>query len=72
MEDEHQEQVNIAKPHIKIMLENIQPIQSAPYRAEPKAQDFRKAVINKNLLQKVVESVQTEWAAPTIFAPKKD
>lgn len=34
--------------------------------------EFEKTKIDKILAENIIESAQTEWAAPIVFAPKKD
>lgn len=62
----------ITKHHIELTPESIQPIQSAPYQARPKARKCEEAEINKMQLLKVIEPVKIEWVTPMVIAPKKD
>lgn len=72
MWDGHLGQVRIAKCRIELTDECIQPTHSAPHPVEPESRKFEKAEIHKMLLQRLIDSAQTEWVAPTVFAPKKD
>lgn len=48
------------------------PVHLAPYQVGPKDHEFRSIEINRILKQKVIEPATTGWAAPIVFAPKKD
>ena len=71
MWDGHLGRVSIAKHRIELQP-GARPSYSAPYRAGPKARDFEKSEIDKMLKAGVIEPAKTEWAAPIVFAPKKD
>lgn len=47
-------------------------ISSAPYRWDPKTREFENDEIDKIPEQHVIESSQTEWVAPNVFAHKID
>lgn len=68
----HREQVNMAKLDNEFTSENTHPTLSVPQQARPRARDFEKVEIDKKLAQKVNKPVQTKWAAPNAFTPKKD
>lgn len=72
MWDKDLAQVNIEKHCIELTSENLEPIQSTPYLAGPKARQFEKAEFENILSQKVIEPTQTEWAAPIVTASKTD
>lgn len=48
------------------------PIRSFPYRPGPEAREIEKEEINELVSMNFAEPVQSEWASPTVFAPKKD
>ena len=64
--------ITAAKHRIDLDPVDSRPIHSAPYRAGPKAREFEKQEIQKMLAMNVIEPAQSEWAAPIVFAPKKD
>lgn len=65
-------QTNIVKHCIERTRKNTQPVRSAPYRAGPKTEGFKKVGIDKMLWQKVIEPAMTKWHASIVFAPRKD
>lgn len=71
MWDGHLGRISVAKHRIDLMSGST-PVHSAPYRAGPKVREFQRTKINRMFEQEVLESVTTEWAAPIVFAPKKD
>lgn len=62
----------MAKRRIEPLDDNTQPVHSATYRAEPKTLELGKIKIDKMLKDNITEPAETEWAAPIVFAPKKD
>ena len=64
--------ITAAKHRIDLDPPDSIPIHSVPYRAGPKAREFEKQEIQKMLSMNVIEPAQSEWAAPIVFAPKKD
>lgn len=61
-----------AKHRIELTLTDIRPINSALYPAVPKTREFEKTWITEIFRTNVIESAQSEWASPILFAPKKD
>lgn len=72
MWDEHLGKLNIANYRIELTPENIQLINSVPYRAVLKAREFQNTEFEKMRAQNVTEPDQTERAAPMLFAQKKN
>lgn len=65
-------QIETAKNSIELISQEIFPIKTASYWAEPKEREFRKTEIDKMLCMNVIEPPQIEWASPIVSAPKKD
>lgn len=61
---------------VKLCLETtapvLRPINSALYRAGPKARKIKKTEIDKMLQMNDIEPAQSEWTSPILFSPKKD
>lgn len=70
--DGHLGCITTATHPIEMIDPTTRPVDSAPYRAEPKTREFEKLETKKMLGDNVLEAAQTEWAAPIVFAPKKD
>lgn len=66
------ERIHVVKCCIELELSNQRPIHLMPYGARPKARAFKNKEIEPMLADKVLETAQTEWAAPIFFAPKED
>ena len=54
------------------LVDNARPFRSPPYRAGPKTRELEQAEVDKQLKAGVIEPAYSEWAAPVLFAPKKD
>ena len=54
------------------LVPNARPFKSPPFRAGPKMRELIDFEVNKQLKAGVIEPSQSEWAAPVLFAPKKD
>lgn len=65
-------QISIAKQRAKLSPSDAKSIHSAQYWAGPKARKFEKHEIDKMLSEGVLHPDQTKWAAPIVFAAKKD
>lgn len=63
--------ISIAKHRIEL-LSNSNPNHSIPYQTCLSVRKFQQLEFEKMLSQNVIEPAQTEWAAPIVFAPKKD
>lgn len=56
MEDVRLGCILIGKPHMELTAPDRRPINSAPYRAGPKARKFEKEEIDKTLFMNVIEA----------------
>ena len=55
------------------LVPDTKPFRSVPYRAGIRMRDIEKAEVDKMVEQGVaVPAPPTDWAAPVVFAPKKD
>lgn len=64
-------QTSIAKLRIELLPDpNLVP--SAPYQAGPTVREIQRIEIEEMLFHDGTAPVQTEWAATTVFATKKD
>ena len=63
--------INITEHQIDL-IEGARPSKAAPYRAGPKTRQLEEFEVKKQLEADVIEPAQSEWAAPVLFAPKKD
>ena len=63
--------INTVKHRIDL-VPGARPFKSAPYRAGPKTRELEEFEIDKQLKAGVIEPSNSEWAAPVLFAPKKD
>lgn len=70
--DGHLGKINFAKHQIEFLLAEEMPNFSTPYCAGSKARELEKNGIDKILSERVVEPAHTEWAAPSVFTPKKN
>lgn len=68
----HLGRISVTKPRIKLLDDNTQPVDSAPFQAEPKPREFEKLKIEKKQKDHILEIAQTEWVASTVIAPKKN
>ena len=64
-------EINITQHSIDL-IPGARPFKSAPYRAGPKTRELEQFEIEKQLKAGVIELSNSEWAAPVLFAPKKD
>lgn len=64
-------QISIAKNWIQ-WTPREKPVHWAPLQAGPENQEFEGSCVDKMLEMKVAEMAGIEWAAPTVFVPKKD
>lgn len=66
--------LGVVKPteHRINLLEQSSPFNSAPFLAGPKTRKLEEAEVNKQIPAGVIEHAQSEWAAPVLFAAKKD
>ena len=71
MWDGHIGTINLAKHRIELK-EGAKPVYQQPYRAGPHQRQLEEIEIKKMLDADVIEPAITEWAAPIVFAPKKD
>ena len=72
MWDGHLGQMAGVEHHIDLMPD-AKPLRSVPYRAGIRMRDIEKAEVDKMVEQGVaVPAPPTDWAAPVVFAPKKD
>lgn len=62
----------IAKHRIELTLLDIRPLNTAPYRAGPKARELEKTEIDKMHGMNVIESAQSECASLTVLALKRE
>ena len=63
--------INVTDMRIDL-VPDAKPFKSAPYRAGPKTRELEQAEVDKQLKAGVIEPAMSEWAAPVLFAPKKD
>ena len=54
------------------LIPDAKPSFQQPYRAGPAQRKLEEEEIKKMLDLKVIEPSNSEWAAPIVFAPKKD
>lgn len=59
----------VARDRIKLIEDNAEHILFAQYHTGPKRNEFEKVEIEKMLVQEVFNLIQTELAAPIVFAP---
>ena len=64
-------EISATKHHIRL-IEGARPFKSAPYRAGPKTRELEEEEVRRQLEAGVIEPSNSEWAAPVLFAPKKD
>jgi len=64
-------EINVTEMRIDL-VPDAKPFKSAPYRAGPKTRELERAEIDKQLKAGIIEPAYSEWAAPVLFAPKKD
>ena len=58
--------------HRITLTENARPYFQHPYRAGPDMREAERTEIQRMLQLDVIEPSNSPWAAPTVFAPKKD
>lgn len=61
-----------ASKHRIDLVPGAKPVFQPPYRAGPRQRELEKMEIDKMLEADVIEPSTSEWAAPIVFAPKKD
>ena len=64
-------EINVTEHSIDL-IPNARPFKSPPFRAGPKTRELEQFEVTKQLKAGVIEPAQSEWAAPVLFAPKKD
>lgn len=57
---------------IEVDKTDTQPVHLGSNRKELKGREFEKQELYPVLAMDVIEHVQTEWALPIVFVPKKD
>lgn len=62
----------MVKHRIDLLQLESAPVHSEPYRAGLKTPEIEKTVFEKMLAENVIERAQMEWAAPIVFALKKN
>lgn len=72
MSDGHLGQKNVEKHWTELLEDKSKPVYSTFFRAWPKTRKFGKVEINRMQTKIVIKQSQTEWAAPIVFAAKKD
>lgn len=70
--DRHLGRITVDNHCIDLNPENTEPIHSAAYRAGTKAVKFERMMVKNMLLQQLIEPVQNEREAPTMFVAKKN
>ena len=63
--------INVTE-HAIDLIPGARSFKSPPYRAGPKTRELEQFEITKQLKADVIEPAYSEWAAPVLFAPKKD
>ena len=63
--------INITQHRIDLKPDT-KPVFQPPYRAGPRQRELEQMEIQRMLEQDVIEPSMSEWAAPIVFAPKKD
>ena len=71
MWDGHLGLIHATKHRIELTAE-AKPVHQQPYRAGPTQREHEKKEVEKMLKAGVIEPSTSEWAAPVVFAPKKD
>lgn len=66
MWDGHLGRINVAEHIINLLNDEMRPVYSTPYRAEPTARKCSEAGINQMIAENVIERATTEWAALTL------
>ena len=61
-----------ATSHYIELTNRARPQNQPPYRAGPTPREHAKKEVDKMLDAGVIELYMSEWAAPVVFAPKKD
>ena len=64
-------EITATKHSIRI-IEGARPSKSAPYRTGPKTRELENEEVRRQVEAGVIEESNSEWAAPVLFAPKKD
>ncbi len=71
MWDGHIGRVNITKHRFE-MVEGAKQVFQTARRAGPKQRDLEWIEIKKQQMEDEIEPATSEWAAPIVFAPKKN
>ena len=71
MWDGHLGHIHATKHRIEL-TPGAKPVYQQPYRASPTQREHERKEIEKMLTEGVIEPSTSEWAAPVVFAPKKD
>ncbi len=64
-------EINVTEHGINLKPD-AKPFKSPPFRAGPKMRELIQFEVDKQLKAGVIEPATSEWAAPVLFAPKKD
>lgn len=72
MPDGHLGRIIAARPRIDLLKDDVRPVYFGPHRAGMPSRKFALANMGRMITEKMIERVSTEWAAPNVFAPKKD
>lgn len=70
--DGHLERINVAKHRIDLLIEDVRPAHSAPYRAGPAARKFAREEIGRMITKKVIEQATTEHVATIVVLTEKN
>lgn len=63
--------ISAIKHHINL-VPGARPFESAPYKYVPSKRELEEFEVTKQFPEGVIESSNSEWAAPVFFAPKND
>lgn len=72
MRDGHLGLINVAKLGITVLLPDTAPVHSVRHREGPRTRELAKAEIDVMLAKAIIETTQTECAAPIVFVRKMD
>lgn len=72
MRDGHPGELKSATHHFELRDESTQTNHSALHPRGPLAHNFKEAMIEKTLMYKRTNPLQTQWAAPIVSAPEKN
>lgn len=70
MWDEYSIRIKATKHRIKLNSAGKRQIHVALFRAGPRARELENRLITKMLAMDVIETAQTEWAAPSFLWPR--